>query len=59
MGPWAEFFRRGFHPHQIDDRELLVRGENMLAAIKLVTEGSTGDVVRTAPALSEKLAVNA
>ncbi|MBK7163008.1 MAG: metal-dependent hydrolase [Sphingomonadales bacterium] len=59
MGPWAEFFRPGFHPHQIDDRELLVRGENMLAAIKLVTEGSTGDVVRTAPALSEKLAVNA
>ncbi|RDV05948.1 metal-dependent hydrolase [Sphingorhabdus pulchriflava] len=59
MAPWAEFFRPGFHPNHIDDRELLVRGENMLAAIKLVTEGSAGDVVRTVPALSEKLAVNA
>lgn len=59
MGPWAEFFRPGFHPHQIDDSELLIRGENMLAAIKLVTEGAAGDVVRTAPTTQDRLAVNA
>ena len=55
MGPWLEFFRPGFHPNHIDDRELLVRGENMLAAIKLVTEGAAGDVVHTAPPLREKV----
>ncbi len=54
MGPWLEFFRPGFHPNHIDDRELLVRGENMLAAIKLVTEGAAGDVVHTAPPLRER-----
>ncbi|MBK6707140.1 MAG: metal-dependent hydrolase [Sphingomonadales bacterium] len=59
MGPWIEFFRPGFHPHQIDDSELLIRGENMLAAIKLVTEGAAGDVVRTAPATQDRLAINA
>lgn len=56
LGPWAGFFRPGFHPHQIDDRELLVRGENMLAAIKLVTEGAAGDVVHTAPATQAHIA---
>ncbi|WP_374612940.1 metal-dependent hydrolase [Sphingorhabdus sp.] len=55
MGPWLEFFRPGFHPNHIDDRELLVRGENMLAAIKLVTEGAAGDVVHTVPPLREKV----
>jgi predicted metal-dependent hydrolase len=44
LGPWTHFFMPGFHPNQIDDRELLVRGENMLAAIKLVTEGSAGSI---------------
>ncbi|MFN3747238.1 MAG: metal-dependent hydrolase [Sphingorhabdus sp.] len=52
LGPWFEFFRPGFHPNQIDDRELLVRGENMLAAIKLVTEGAAGDVVHASPAVT-------
>lgn len=37
--PWARFLKPGFHPRDIDDRALLVRGENMLAALKLVTEG--------------------
>ena len=55
LGPWCAFFRPGFHPNAIDDRELLVRGENMLAAIKLVTEGTAGDVVRTSPAVAEQL----
>lgn len=56
LGPWAGFFRPGFHPHQIDDRALLVRGENMLAAIKLVTEGAAGDVMHTAPAAQAHIA---
>lgn len=55
MRPWAEFFRPGFHPHQIDDRELLVRGENMLAAIKLVTEGAADHVVHSSPAVTEQM----
>ena len=55
MRPWAEFFRPGFHPHQIDDRELLVRGENMLAAIKLVTEGAVDHVVHSSPAVTEQM----
>lgn len=55
MRPWAEFFRPGFHPHQIDDRELLVRGENMLAAIKLVTEGAADQVVHSSPAVTEQM----
>lgn len=55
LGPWMEFFRRGFHPGQIDDHELLVRGENMLAAINLVTEGAAGDAVRTAPVFSQHI----
>ena len=59
MGPWLEFFRPGFHPHQIDDRELLVRGENMLAAINLVTEGAAGEVVHTALARHKRLTVYA
>ena len=50
LGPWVEFFRPGFHPHTIDDRELLVRGENLLAAIKLVTEGTTAGADRTSSA---------
>ncbi|MCC6477795.1 MAG: metal-dependent hydrolase [Sphingomonadaceae bacterium] len=50
LGPWFEFFRPGFHPHTIDDRELLVRGENLLAAIKLVTEGTTAGADRTSSA---------
>jgi uncharacterized protein len=41
LGPWAAFLKPGFHPWDIDDRELLARGENMLAALKLVTEGET------------------
>ncbi len=40
LRPWSKFFGRNFHPNQIDDRELLVRGENMLTALKLVTEGA-------------------
>lgn len=47
LKPWTHFLRPGFHPNQIDDRDLLVRGENMLAALKLVTEGSAGDAVGT------------
>lgn len=58
LGPWIGFFRPGFHPHQIDDHALLVRGENMLAAIRLVTEGAAGDVVRTAPATQDNLAAS-
>lgn len=50
LRPWFAFFRPGFHPNHIDDNEILVRGENMLAALNLVTEGSAGDVVRTSPA---------
>lgn len=55
MAPWFAFFRPGFHPNAIDDRELLVRGENMLAAIKLVTEGAAGDVILTKPAHAGQL----
>ncbi len=49
--PWLRFFKPGFHPNHIDDRALLVRGENMLAALKLVTEGAAGDALR--PAIAE------
>jgi uncharacterized protein len=52
--PWLRFFRPGFHPNHIDDRALLVRGENMLAALKLVTEGSVGDAIRPTIAEPEK-----
>lgn len=33
LGPWADFFRAGFHPWNIDDRLLLAKGEADLAAI--------------------------
>jgi uncharacterized protein len=42
LRPWMRFLKPGFHPWQEDDRELLVRGENMLTAIRLVTEGESG-----------------
>lgn len=59
LGPWTHFFAPGFHPNQIDDRELLVRGENMLAALKLVTEGSTGAIAKREPADAAPAAVAA
>jgi predicted metal-dependent hydrolase len=59
LGPWTEFFRPGFHPLQIDDRELLVRGENMLTAIKLVTEGVGDEVMTTAPTVRAPVAAGA
>jgi hypothetical protein len=52
--PWLRFFQPGFHPNNIDDRALLLRGENMLAALKLVTEGSVGDALRPAMAAPHK-----
>lgn len=33
LRPWADFFRAGFHPWNIDDRLLLAKGEAELAAI--------------------------
>lgn len=33
LGPWADFFRAGFHPWNIDDRLLLAKGEADLAVI--------------------------
>jgi uncharacterized protein len=59
IGPWLRFFAFGFHPNQIDDHGLLVRGENMLAALKLVTEGSAGDVIRNSPAAEALVSVAA
>lgn len=56
LRPWTRFLAPGFHPSQIDDRELLVRGENMLAALKLVTEGTTGDSIRTSMPIAAKAA---
>jgi uncharacterized protein len=34
--PWLGFFRPGFHPWDIDDRDLLAKGEKMLAEIKTI-----------------------
>jgi uncharacterized protein len=56
LGAWLRFFKPGFHPTQIDDHALLVRGENMLAALKLVTEGSAGDAMRASPATQRMVA---
>jgi uncharacterized protein len=39
LRPWAAFLKPGFHPWQVDDRNLIIKGENLLAALKLVTEG--------------------
>ncbi len=39
LRPWAAFLRPGFHPWQIDDSPWIIKGENLLAALQLVTEG--------------------
>ncbi len=48
LRPWFQFLKPGFHPWAIDDRDLIVRGENMLMALKLVTEGSANIYLKDA-----------
>jgi uncharacterized protein len=55
--PWLTFLRPGFHPWQIDDRHLIIKGENLLAALQLATEGEvktglTGSYSGSKPALA-------
>jgi uncharacterized protein len=47
LGPWFHFLKPGFHPWQIDDRDLIIKGENMLAALQLVTEGKASIALTT------------
>jgi predicted metal-dependent hydrolase len=39
LKPWFHFLKPGFHPWQIDDHHLVAKGEAMLAALQIVTEG--------------------
>lgn len=44
LSPWADFFRVGFHPWNIDDRLLLAKGEADLAAIAAKRAGYSESV---------------
>jgi predicted metal-dependent hydrolase len=57
LRPWMAFFKPGFHPWQIDDRRLIAKGENMLAALQLVTEGEV--TTQLTPSIPAKRAVTA
>ena len=39
LKPWFQFLKPGFHPWQIDDRQLIAKGEAMLKALQIITEG--------------------
>ena len=54
--PWLAFLKPGFHPWQIDDRALIIKGENMLAALQLVTEGKVNIALSPTRALHSKAA---
>jgi predicted metal-dependent hydrolase len=56
LRPWAAFFKPGFHPWQIDDRSLIIKGEHLLAALKLVTEGEAKSPATDATPAKQALA---
>jgi uncharacterized protein len=56
LRPWAAFLKPGFHPWQVDDRSLIIKGEAMLTALKLVTEGENKSSVAAAPPVKKALA---
>jgi uncharacterized protein len=53
LRPWFAFLKPGFHPWQIDDRHLIIKGENLLAALQLVTEGEVTTELTSANAFAK------
>lgn len=55
MKPWAQFLKPGFHPWNIDDHELIARGEALIAALT-PAPASTGAQAERKPTKSATVA---
>lgn len=53
LKPWAQFLKPGFHPWDIDDHDLIAKGEAMLEAMK---PAPTPRVVKPVPMVIAKAA---